>query len=63
MEEKSSKLMEIMSQNTKEPKVEREFLLEQTCENRTIVFYLARDEMSKSNEMRKVMRMCLEKSK
>ena len=55
--------MEIMSQNTKEPKVEREFLLEQTCENRTIVFYLARDEMSKSNEMRKVMRMCLEKSK
>ena len=37
-----------MGQSTKEPKVEREFLLEQTYENRTIVFWHLQDK--KNNE-------------
>lgn len=49
-EEKSSTLMELMDQSTKkEPKVKREFFMEQTCENTTTVFWHLKEDKNKED--------------
>lgn len=41
--------MELMDQSAKEePKVEREFIMEQTCENRKIISWHLQEEKKKS---------------
>lgn len=50
--EKSSKPMELMDQSAKEePKVEREFIMEQTCENRKIISWHLQEKKKKADNV------------